>query len=135
MTRAQVSTASSALCRDGQLDRIRSGVYQWSASQRAPPGQISAARRAPPPAGSLAPESAAASARQPGRMPTAELFSQLFPDGIQMTGELLADLEQWTRRARSRHRGAVQTSDLGAGGCRRRAGLCVPRCVLNARRT
>jgi len=23
-----------------------------------------------------------------------ELFSQLFPDGIQMTGELLADLEQ-----------------------------------------
>jgi hypothetical protein len=30
-------------------------------------------------------------------MSAAELFSQLFPDGVQMTGELLADLEQWTR--------------------------------------
>src|SRR5262249_19003360 len=28
-TRAQVSAASAALCRDGQLDRIRPGVYQW----------------------------------------------------------------------------------------------------------
>jgi hypothetical protein len=27
----------------------------------------------------------------------AELFSQLFPAGVQMTGELLADLEQWAR--------------------------------------
>jgi hypothetical protein len=30
-------------------------------------------------------------------MPVAELFSQLFPAGVQMTGELLADLEQWAR--------------------------------------
>src|SRR5512142_2941463 len=30
VTRAQVSTASSVLRRDGQLDRIRAGVYQWS---------------------------------------------------------------------------------------------------------
>jgi hypothetical protein len=30
-------------------------------------------------------------------MPAAELFSQLFPSGVQMTGELLADLEQWAR--------------------------------------
>jgi hypothetical protein len=42
VTRAQVSTASSSLCRDGQLDRIRSGVYsghQASAplSGRSPP--------------------------------------------------------------------------------------------------
>jgi hypothetical protein len=28
-------------------------------------------------------------------MSAAELFSQLFPDGVQMIGELLADLEQW----------------------------------------
>jgi hypothetical protein len=27
----------------------------------------------------------------------AELFCQLFPAGVQMTGELLADLEQWAR--------------------------------------
>jgi hypothetical protein len=27
----------------------------------------------------------------------AGLFGQLFPDGVQMTGELLADLEQWAR--------------------------------------
>ena len=25
------------------------------------------------------------------------LFAQLFPDGVQMTAELLADLEQWAR--------------------------------------
>jgi hypothetical protein len=30
-------------------------------------------------------------------MSAAELFSQLFPDGVQMTGELFADLEQWIR--------------------------------------
>ena len=45
VTRAQVSAASSALFRDGQLDRIRSGVYQWSAGQRAT-RRIPAARRA-----------------------------------------------------------------------------------------
>jgi len=27
----------------------------------------------------------------------AELFGQLFPSGVQMTRELLADLEQWAR--------------------------------------
>jgi L-asparaginase/Glu-tRNA(Gln) amidotransferase subunit D len=34
VTRDQVKAAGSALCRDGQLDRIRSGVYQWSQGQR-----------------------------------------------------------------------------------------------------
>src|SRR5215831_14245207 len=81
VSRGQVSAASSALCRDGQLDRIRAGVYQWAAGQRA-------ATRPP-------------TARRPGRpaarMPAAELFDQLFPSGVQMTGELLADLEQWAR--------------------------------------
>jgi hypothetical protein len=46
VTRAQVSAASSALCRDGQLDRIRSGVYPWSGGQRAAARQVPAARRA-----------------------------------------------------------------------------------------
>ena len=98
--RAQVSAASAALCRDGQLDRIRSGVYQWSAGQRAAARQIPAARRAAealPQQDSLSPDPAESSTRQAGRMPAAELFSQLFPAGVQMTGELLADLEQWAR--------------------------------------
>ena len=44
VTRAQVSAASSALCRSSQLDRIRSGVYQWSAGRRAA-RRVSAARQ------------------------------------------------------------------------------------------
>ena len=81
VTRTQVSAASAALCRDGQLDRIRSGVYQWSAGQRAAARQIPPARRlagtlpqqAPP-----APAGAGPSPAQPRRMSAAELFSQLF---------------------------------------------------------
>jgi hypothetical protein len=30
-------------------------------------------------------------------MAAAELFGQLFPAGVQMTAELLSDLEQWAR--------------------------------------
>ena len=100
VTRAQVSTASSALCRDGQLDRIRSGVYQWSAGQRAAARKIPAVRRPaePLPQQALLPaEPATLPARQPGCTSAAELFSQLFPDGVQMTGELFADLEQWVQ--------------------------------------
>ncbi len=89
VTRAQAAAASAALCRDGQLDRIRSGVYQWSAGQRAA-RQAPTARRAD----GLPPGPPAA---QPGRVSAAELFGQLFPAGVQMTGELLADLEQWAR--------------------------------------
>jgi hypothetical protein len=109
VTRAQVSTASSALRRDGQLDRIRSGVYQWSAGQRAAARKIPAARRPaePLPQEALLPaEPTRLPARQPGHMSAAEPFSQLFPDGVQMTGELFADLEQWVRL----------TSKLAAGG-------------------
>jgi hypothetical protein len=36
-------------------------------------------------------------ARPHGEPSTADLFGQLFPSGVQMTGELLADLEQWVR--------------------------------------
>jgi hypothetical protein len=89
VTRTQVSTASAALCRDGQLDRIRSGLYQWSAGQHAAARQVPTPRRDTEPTGP--------SARQSGRISAAELFSQLFPSGVQMTGELLADLEQWAR--------------------------------------
>ena len=90
VTRAQVSAASAALCRDGQLDRIRSGVYQWPAGRRAA-RHVPRARRA---ADGLPPEPAAA---RPGRVSAAEVFGQLFPAGVQLTGELLADLEQWAR--------------------------------------
>ncbi len=100
VTRAQVRTASAVLCREGDLDRIRSGVYQWSAGQRAAARHIPPARRA---CGALhrqapvPPEQARPSAHPPGRISAAELFGQLFPAGVQMTAELLADLEQWAR--------------------------------------
>jgi hypothetical protein len=40
-------------------------------------------------------EPTAPAARQPGPISAAELFTQLFPDGIQMTSELFTDLAQW----------------------------------------
>lgn len=100
VTRTQVRTASAVLCREGDLDRIRSGVYQWSAGQRAAARHIPAARRARgtlPPHAPVSPEQARPPARHPGRISAAELFGQLFPAGVQMTAELLADLEQWAR--------------------------------------
>jgi hypothetical protein len=104
VTRAQVSAASSALCRDGQLDRIRAGVYQWSAGQRATARRIPAARH---PAGALPPQ-APPTAAPPE--PAAGLFSQLFPTGVQMTTELLADLEQWARLTSKLTTGSSPTS-------------------------
>ena len=73
VTRAQVSAASAALCRGGQLDRIRSGVYQWSAGQRAA-RRLPSARRAdvrPPEStairpGSVSAASCSASSSPPG---------------------------------------------------------------------
>ena len=99
VTRQQVSTASSALCRDRQLDRIRTGVYQWSAGQRAA-RKVPAPRRPaePVPPHALMPATPAASpACQPRHISAAELFTQLFPDGVQMTSELFTDLEQLIR--------------------------------------
>ena len=100
VTREQVGTASSALCHDGQLDRIRSGIYQWSGGQRAAARRIPAARRPaePLPEHALMPaEPIRSPARERGQMSEVELFSQLFPYGIHMTGELFADLEQLLR--------------------------------------
>jgi hypothetical protein len=51
-------------------------------------------------------EPPAPAGRQPGPISAAELFGQLFPDGVQMTGDLLAVLEEWARL----------TSKLAAGG-------------------
>jgi hypothetical protein len=109
VTRDQVSTASSALCRAGQLDRIRSGIYQWSQGQRAAATRIPAARRP----GELLSQHALMPAdpaqlraRQAEPISPADLFRQLFPDGIQMTGELFADLAQWLQL----------TSKLASGG-------------------
>jgi hypothetical protein len=108
VTREQVSTASSALCRDGQLDRIRSGVYQWSQGQRAA-RRIPAARRPAdllPHHALISADPARPPAPQPVSISAADLFRQLFPDGVQMTSELFADLEQLLRL----------TSKLAAGG-------------------
>ena len=69
VTRAQVRTASAVLCREGDLDRIRSGVYQWSAGQRAAVRHIPAARRALPRQAPVPPEQA----RLPARPPRAHL--------------------------------------------------------------
>lgn len=76
MTRAQASGASAALCRD--VSSTGSGPASTSGPRDGAPHGVF-------PAG-----------RQPDVVP-AELFGQLFPDGVQMTGELLADLEQWAR--------------------------------------
>ena len=118
VTREQVSTASSALCRDGQLDRIRSGVYQWSQGQRAAARRIPTARRPAEllPQHALMPaEPARFSAREPGHRFAAELFSQLFPDGVQMTGELFADLEQLLRLTSKLAAGSNGTARHGSG--------------------
>lgn len=119
ITRAQAQAASAALCRDGHLERIRHGVYQWSGGHRAaplppqpaPPGPapapaagVDASRwRTRPPAPPAPrsetdrPEADSPEARA-GAAPTAvQLFEQLFPAGVTMTAELLADFEQWTR--------------------------------------
>jgi hypothetical protein len=89
VTRAQASAASAALCRDGQLDRIRSGVYQWSAGQRAAARQVPAPRQD---------DDAQLSSPGPGQGTSASgVFGQLFPSGVRMTADLLADVEQWAR--------------------------------------
>ena len=79
VTRAQVRTASAVLCREGDLDRIRSGVYQWSAGQRAAARHIPAARRALPRQAPCPRSRPGPQSTPPGRISAAELFGQLFP--------------------------------------------------------
>jgi hypothetical protein len=95
-TRSQVVTVSSALCRDGDLDRIRSGVYQWSGGHRAAkPAPTQDPTRNPR---VLTPAvTTAQTTSKHERTPSAELFAQLFPAGVQMTAELFSDFERWTQ--------------------------------------
>jgi hypothetical protein len=99
VTCAQVRAASAQLCREGHLDRIRPGVYQWSARVRA---LRSAARQHPPRDPHRVPARAAASPGSPGHATqhcpgaAAQLFGQLIPGGVGMTAEVLAVFEQWT---------------------------------------
>ena len=86
LTGSQVSSASSQLCRDGQLVRIRAGVYLWADG-------IHAKRSHPTPAAPTSPIAIAAA----NRPVAAELFEQLFPRGVGMTGEILADFERWAQ--------------------------------------
>jgi len=88
VTRDQVRTASAQLCRDGDLDRIRSGVYQWSGGVRSRSRSATATAQPTPPQASPVPAKAT-------HTTTAELFDQLFPSGVRMTADLLADYEQW----------------------------------------
>jgi uncharacterized membrane protein len=97
VTREQVRVASATLCRDGQLDRIRSGVYQWSGGVRAvpdvPPAPTPAAVPTPRRHRELRPVEPTAPAPAAAHPTAAELFRQLFPSGVHMTAELLADYE------------------------------------------
>jgi len=88
ISRAQVRTASAALCRDGDLDRVRSGVYQWAGGTRA------ARTTSTGPATSASPT---ASPVSPSATLAAHLFNQMCPHGMRMTAEHLADVEQWMR--------------------------------------
>ena len=81
LTPATVAALETSLADRAQ----RAGVASWRELAGTSPGL--AGPGSPP-------ESAAA---RPGRVSAAEVFGQLFPSGVQMTGELLADLEQWAR--------------------------------------
>lgn len=94
VTRDQVRTASAQLCREGDLDRIRSGVYQWSGgvryhSQSATPAAPSA------PAFPKARQQTLPTPTKATHTSATQLFDQLFPSGVRMTAELLADFERW----------------------------------------
>jgi hypothetical protein len=93
VTRDQVRTASAQLCREGDLDRIRSGVYQWAEGARARSPQetlspLPSVRAAQPAAPIGTPPSAP--------NPAAVLFDQLFPAGIRMTAEAIVDVARWS---------------------------------------
>jgi hypothetical protein len=90
VSRDQVRTASAQLCREGDLDRIRSGVYQWSGGARA-----RSADTATPPVPEQQQAPAPAASGQANRASATELFDQLFPSGVRMTADLLADYQRW----------------------------------------
>jgi len=67
------------------------------------------------------------SARQAGHPSAAELFSQLFPDGVQLTGELFADLEQWVRLTSKLAAGGNGTTRYDSGQARQQRSSLEPR--------
>jgi hypothetical protein len=96
LTREQIRSASSTLCRAGNLDRLRPGVYQWSGGAHAsrPPqpaitDDLLPLIRAiiPSPSDSRPPTPA-------GNDGEVELFARLFPDGVKMTAHALADFHR-----------------------------------------
>lgn len=90
VTREQVRTASAHLCREGDLDRIRSGVYQWSNGVRAPQSTTPTSTAAAPlPVAPPVPAEVT-------RISATQLFDQLFPAGVHMTAALFAEFERWT---------------------------------------
>jgi hypothetical protein len=102
VTRQQVSAASSLLCRQKDLCRIRPGVYQWAGGVLAIPPvtpdlHLVRPKPAAAPAATVepAPNTAALAAVTASRI-RAELFEQYFPAGIRTTAEVLADLERWS---------------------------------------
>lgn len=104
VTREQVRTASAHLCRDGDLDRIRSGVYQWSSGVRSRSQSRPQAATTSAPVLAPSAQTTTATQQQPPSLPVqttrtmaTDLFDQLFPSGVRMTADLLADVERWMR--------------------------------------
>jgi hypothetical protein len=107
VTRQQVSAASSLLCRQQDLRRIRSGVYQWAGGVLAfapvspglylVPTELAAPVEPVEPAAAVEPapnqETLAAVTASQIR---ADLFERYFPAGIRTTADVLADLDRWS---------------------------------------
>lgn len=95
VTRDQVHTASAQLCREGDLDRIRPGVYQWSDGVRSHTRSATTAVPSALPARQQIQQQAPPMPDKARRTSATELFDQLFPTGVRMTADLLADFERW----------------------------------------
>lgn len=97
VTREQVRAASSRLRRDGDLDRLRSGVYQWSGGKRAALHHPQAATphtatTTPPAPASQTPPPADQAQATPVIPIDPALFARMFPDGVHITAETYPDL-------------------------------------------
>lgn len=98
VTRTQVVQVSSKLCRDGHLEKVRTGYYQWPTDQ--PQAEERPAPVAPPPVAitTLRPAAPARDRRREARK--ARLAERMFPDGLPAMSaaefaELDAHLEHW----------------------------------------
>lgn len=117
VTREQVSSASSKLASEGDLVRIRSGVYQWAdgrlrsnrsgspvasvdlrlidVTEAPAPQPVQPSAPPPTPKTVPTPKAPQASTSEPPPVTASELFGFLCPDGLTMDGERLADYERW----------------------------------------